>query len=322
MVPNPGIAGPPPGTSSSCRRFSTAAGSDQSQRRGTRKPRAASTWLVEHGLFDRRHALTEPDRRRVLEVREGLREMLFVNNGAVEDPDVVARLNGALRAPRIYVQLAVADAPEFKPQPRDLDGALALIATIVALSQLDGSWSRMKACRGRDCGWAFYDHSRNQASSWCAMSVCGADAPKCARIASDDAARGPEPAWRNSDERTPCARDPTRVAQQANHVAPRGPCDRVAADRPGPRWLWRVLALVGDVHQGRGAAKAAARVRAGRRRGDRSRGRRRCRRAHGPSEDGEQRGAGVPFSWSAGDRGWSTSIPRRSRISAWERTMR
>ena len=139
-------------------------------------PSAVSAWLVEHGLFDRRHALTESDRRRVLEVREGLREMLFVNNGAVEDPEVVARLNRALRAPRIYVQLAVADTPKFKPHPWDLDGALALIATIVALSQLDGSWARMKACPGPDCGWAFYDHSRNQASSWCAMSVCGSRA--------------------------------------------------------------------------------------------------------------------------------------------------
>ncbi len=139
-------------------------------------PGAVSAWLVEHGLFDRRHALTESDRRRVLEVREGLREMLFVNNGAVEDPDVLERLNRELRAPRIYIQLAAAGPPEFKPQPRDLDGALALIATIVALAQLDGSWSRMKACRGHDCGWAFYDHSRNQASSWCAMSVCGSRA--------------------------------------------------------------------------------------------------------------------------------------------------
>jgi predicted RNA-binding Zn ribbon-like protein len=136
-------------------------------------PGAVGTWFVEHGLFDRRHALTESDRRRVLEVREGLRAMLFANNGALEDPEAVARLNRALRAPRIYVQFAGADTPQFMPQPRDLDGALALIATIVALSQLDGSWSRMKACRGHQCGWAFYDHSRNQASSWCAMSVCG-----------------------------------------------------------------------------------------------------------------------------------------------------
>jgi predicted RNA-binding Zn ribbon-like protein len=136
-------------------------------------PGAVSTWFVEHGLFDRRHALTESDRRRVLDVREGLRTMLFVHNGASDDPEVVERLNRALRVPRIYIQFAVADTPEFKPQPRDLDGALALIATIVALSQLDGSWFRMKACPGPDCGWAFYDRSRNQASSWCAMSVCG-----------------------------------------------------------------------------------------------------------------------------------------------------
>ena len=139
-------------------------------------PSAVSTWFLEHGLFDRRRALTESDRRRVLEVREGLRAMLFVNNGASEEPGLMARLNRALRAPRIYIQFAGADTPEFKPRPRDLDGALALIATIVALSQLDGSWSRMKACRARDCGWSFYDHSRNQASSWCAMSVCGSRA--------------------------------------------------------------------------------------------------------------------------------------------------
>jgi predicted RNA-binding Zn ribbon-like protein len=136
-------------------------------------PSAVSTWFVEHGLCDRPHPLTESDRRRVLEVREGLRGLLFVNNGASEDPEAVARLNRALRAPRIYIQFALGDTPEFKPEPRDLDGALALIATIVAVSQLDGSWSRMKACPGPDCGWAFYDHSRNQASTWCAMSVCG-----------------------------------------------------------------------------------------------------------------------------------------------------
>src|SRR5581483_12378136 len=44
-------------------------------------PSAVSAWLVEHGLCDRPHALTESDRCRVLEVREGLRTMLFVNNG-------------------------------------------------------------------------------------------------------------------------------------------------------------------------------------------------------------------------------------------------
>ena len=139
-------------------------------------PGAISDWLLEHGLCDRRYPLTEADRHRVLEAREGLREMLYINNGAPETSEVLVSLNAALRAPRIYVQLAASEPPQLRPEPRDLGGALALIATIVALSQLDGTWPRMKACRGRDCGWVFYDHSRNQASSWCAMSVCGSRA--------------------------------------------------------------------------------------------------------------------------------------------------
>jgi predicted RNA-binding Zn ribbon-like protein len=65
-----------------------------------------------------------------------------------------------------------------------LDAALAVIAVIVAAAQIDGNWTRLKACPGLDsrgaelggvhrCGWAFYDQSRNQSSNWCSMSVCG-----------------------------------------------------------------------------------------------------------------------------------------------------
>jgi predicted RNA-binding Zn ribbon-like protein len=38
---------------------------------------------------------------------------------------------------------------------------------------INGSWARMKICPGRDCEWAFYDHSRNGSSRWCSMSICG-----------------------------------------------------------------------------------------------------------------------------------------------------
>jgi predicted RNA-binding Zn ribbon-like protein len=38
---------------------------------------------------------------------------------------------------------------------------------------LDGTWRRLKVCPGDHCGWAFYDHSRNQTGRWCSMSVCG-----------------------------------------------------------------------------------------------------------------------------------------------------
>ena len=75
-----------------------------------------------------------------------------------------------------FVQLNATTPPDFRARRRDLDAALALIATIVAVAQINGRWSRLKACSGEHCGWAFYDHSRNQAGSWCAMSVCGSRA--------------------------------------------------------------------------------------------------------------------------------------------------
>src|SRR5262249_56129946 len=64
--------------------------------------------------------------------------------------------------------------PEFVAPRGDLDGALALIAAAVAVAQLEGRFTHLKACPGPECGWAFYDHSRNQTGAWCSMSVCGA----------------------------------------------------------------------------------------------------------------------------------------------------
>ena len=49
----------------------------------------------------------------------------------------------------------------------------ALAAWLTARAMIDGTWSRLKVCPGHDCGWAFYDGSRNQTGRWCSMSVCG-----------------------------------------------------------------------------------------------------------------------------------------------------
>jgi predicted RNA-binding Zn ribbon-like protein len=136
-------------------------------------PSALTGWLVARGLLEPGARIGSAGLARALDVREGLRELLFVNNGATSDPSVVEGLNLALQGPGLFVQLDPGARPDFVAGRRDLDGALGAIATIVAVAQLDGSWTRLKACRGNHCGWAFYDHSRNQGSSWCAMSVCG-----------------------------------------------------------------------------------------------------------------------------------------------------
>ncbi len=136
-------------------------------------PEALGEWLVKRDLLEPGTRLGPADLRRALKVREGLRALLFVNNGSAPDRDAIGALNRDLRGPGLFVQLDPSNRPEFRAQRRDLDAAMALIATIVAVAMLDGRWPRLKACPGEACGWAFYDQSRNQASNWCAMSVCG-----------------------------------------------------------------------------------------------------------------------------------------------------
>jgi predicted RNA-binding Zn ribbon-like protein len=133
-------------------------------------------WLIERDLMPAGTRVSEADFRRALDARDGLQALMFANNGAELDRAAVGKLDRALRAPGPFVELGVDARPDFAPSSPDVDGALGLIGTIAAIAQLDGTWLRLKACPGKDCGWAFYDHSRNQAGTWCSMSVCGSRA--------------------------------------------------------------------------------------------------------------------------------------------------
>lgn len=139
-------------------------------------PSELADWLAEHDLLEPGTRLTAADLRRALDVREGLRALLFVNNGADADRPAIERLNRAVQRAPLSVSFGPAGPPAFTAPGRDLDGALASLASIVAVAQIDGTWSRLKACRGVHCGWAFYDHSRNRSGNWCSMSVCGSRA--------------------------------------------------------------------------------------------------------------------------------------------------
>ena len=133
-------------------------------------------WLVDRDLIAAGTTVSDADHRRALDARDGLQALLFANNGVELDTEAVERMERAFRGPGPLVHLRVDSTPSFTPWRPDLDGALGLIGTLAAIAQLDGSWLRLKACPGEDCGWAFYDHSRNQASTWCSMSVCGSRA--------------------------------------------------------------------------------------------------------------------------------------------------
>lgn len=139
-----------------------------------RSPSALAAWLRARGLIGSGVRLHENDLRRALDAREGLRALLFANSGADPDRDAIARLNAALHGASVTIRLHAAAKPEFDAPDQGLDSALGPIAASVAVAQLEGRFGRLKACPGPDCGWAFYDHSRNLAGTWCSMSICGA----------------------------------------------------------------------------------------------------------------------------------------------------
>ncbi len=127
-------------------------------------------WLVRRDLVGESARVTRADLARALTVREGLRALLVANHGGDRDEDAITALDAAARRLPAAVRLG-GDAPELVQASPDADGALGLVVALVAAAMLDGTWTRMKACR--ECRWAFYDHSRNGSGNWCSMAVCG-----------------------------------------------------------------------------------------------------------------------------------------------------
>ena len=127
-------------------------------------PETLCAWLAGHGLIDEDAPTSERDLRRTLALREALRKL------ASGDGD--ARALAPLEA-TIEIRLGQS-GPRLEPiDAGTVDGALAALVAIVAREMLTGRWSRLKICPGDDCGWAFYDSSRNRTGRWCSMSVCG-----------------------------------------------------------------------------------------------------------------------------------------------------
>jgi predicted RNA-binding Zn ribbon-like protein len=113
-------------------------------------------WLAEQGLED--------EAERAHEVREALRAFALANNGFELDPGPLLILNAA--AERISLRVDARGQVELATRDA-LDG---VVATVLQ-AMLDGTWSRLKACR--NCHWSFYDYSPNRSATWCSMQICG-----------------------------------------------------------------------------------------------------------------------------------------------------
>jgi predicted RNA-binding Zn ribbon-like protein len=138
-----------------------------------RTPDALGAWLAARGLAPATVPADESGLRRALAAREGLRALARTNgDGPVADRDAVTELDRAARGAPLQIGFGAA-GPHFVNGEASVAGALGVLMGMTARAMIDGSWTRLKVCPGHDCGWAFYDQSRNQAGRWCSMSVCG-----------------------------------------------------------------------------------------------------------------------------------------------------
>jgi predicted RNA-binding Zn ribbon-like protein len=138
-------------------------------------PASLEAWLRGRELISSNARIGRPELERALQVREGLRWLAAGDKGSIpiDHGRRLHDLNTACVGAPVELRFG-ADAPHFvRGRAGTFADALGLILGISAGSMIDGRWARLKVCPGIECGWAFYDASRNRTGRWCSMSVCG-----------------------------------------------------------------------------------------------------------------------------------------------------
>jgi predicted RNA-binding Zn ribbon-like protein len=136
-------------------------------------PATLQRWLAHYGLMSAGADVCQADFEQAIRVREALRAVLKVNNGAPEDAAAIDTLNGAAKTAELLVRFEGDGGTRLEPMRGGVDGAIARLLAIVHQAQADGHWERFKVCPDDGCGWAFYDWSKNRSATWCSMETCG-----------------------------------------------------------------------------------------------------------------------------------------------------
>jgi predicted RNA-binding Zn ribbon-like protein len=134
-----------------------------------------AAWLRRRGMLAVGESVTSKDARRAVAVREALRAVAQTN-GAQDSAGLetaLVALDQAGGGCEVEVRFGERGPRLVPAAGRSVDRTIAAVLAITAHAMIDGSWGRLKVCPGEDCGWAFYDTSRNQSSRWCSMAVCG-----------------------------------------------------------------------------------------------------------------------------------------------------
>src|SRR5258708_20843552 len=104
-------------------------------------PQRLQVWLVQHGLLTEGTPVTEGDLRRALDVREGLRGLLGVNNGMTMPGEGLERLNAIAKHAPLIVRFSGDGQTQLEPDIAGVDGALARLMGIGFTAMHNGTSS-------------------------------------------------------------------------------------------------------------------------------------------------------------------------------------
>jgi len=134
-------------------------------------PAKARGWLLQKRLVTAPVRITHADVDRLRELREALRALVAANHGNAVPREALETLRREGARARLRVGFGSRGATELEPVGHGADAAVATVLDILHEAQTSGVWPRLKACR--QCGYAFFDRSKNRSAAWCAMSICG-----------------------------------------------------------------------------------------------------------------------------------------------------
>lgn len=149
-------------------------------------------WLDARGLGSPDLPIREGDRRRLVTLREAVRDIVEGRDHGGIDPAAVRVVDDAAVDAMVRISLDAGGDAALTPAGAGLDGFVARLLADIATAQLDGTWERLKICPRDVCRWAFYDSSKNRSGRWCTMAICGSRI-KSARLRASRARSGPQP---------------------------------------------------------------------------------------------------------------------------------
>jgi predicted RNA-binding Zn ribbon-like protein len=134
---------------------------------------SAQLWLAAQRLVSPGTEYDERDRRRLVEVRRALHNLIAASDGTGVQRRAVTTLNEAARRVRLGVRLHPEDGFRLMAEGVGIDRPIGDLLIAVTGSMASGSFDRLKVCANDACQQAFFDSSKNRSGRWCSMTKCG-----------------------------------------------------------------------------------------------------------------------------------------------------